>query len=723
MSDEADDFKIAVVGLACYLPQAPTVTAYWKALVEGTELLSHFSKEDAARVLGIPTEEVPEDLVRSYGFIQDADRFDHQFFGYTRKEALRLDPQHRIFLQTCWHALEDASCDPAKFSGRIGVFGGSGPSDHYYHLKSNLQKLGGASDWELKIDTGPDFLVTRVAYKLGLRGPAVAVHSACSTSLVAIHIATQSLLAGESDMVLAGGVTLSTIPKFDIYDPGGITAKDGHCRPFDEKATGTIGSSGCGVVALKLLKDAVADGDHVYAVITSSSINNDGAAKMSFSAPSIVGQREVIARTLQAAEIDPNEVGFIETHGTGTILGDPIEVASLNQAYGMSKEHACYIGSVKSNIGHTDAAAGACGFIKAVLAVHHGVIPPTVNFDAPNPNLKIEETHFSINKETVDWPKTGSDRRRAAVNSLGLGGTNAHVLLEEYKGGGRSSKERSERKCHFPVSASGPIELAKALRELANFVQLHPDRLEDIATTLQTGRRDFSHRRAFVADFPFDLIKKLKAAAEDTASSSIKAAKTAKTAFVFPGQGGQYEGMGAALMSEGGTYARIATECLDIFEKLGVDLRSAKGEDIHKMSFAQAAVFTLEVSLGFQYKELLGEEIHALLGHSLGAYAAACLAGVFTLEDACRVVKERGQIFENLEDGSMLAVLAPPTEIEPLLTKPLSIAAINNPSQIVVSGPVADVTAFAEILKTKNVEHRKIHVSRAAHSSMLDPHL
>jgi acyl transferase domain-containing protein len=737
MEDQRDyeDFKVAVVGMACLLPKAPNLFCYWKELVEGNELLSHFSRSEMAKILGKHEKELPENLIGSYGFIQDADCFDHQFFGFTRNEALRLDPQHRVFLQTCWHALEDASCEPSLYPGKIGVFAGSGPSDYYYYLKNNADKVAGASDWELKVDTCPDFLVSRSAYKLGLRGPAVAVQTACSTSLVAIHLGIQSLLAGESDMVLAGGVTLSVVPKFDIYDSGGITARDGHCRPFDEKATGTVGSSGCGVVALKLMQEAIKDGDHIYGVVLGSSINNDGNAKMSFSSPSIIGQREVIERAIQAANIDPNSVGFIEAHGTGTIVGDPIEVAALGQAYRFSKDSKCYLGSVKSNLGHTDAAAGVSGFIKAMLAIHHGLIPPTVNYNSPNPSLKIEETPFSINQKTVPWPNTGFGVRRAAVNSLGLGGTNAHVILEEFNLRSVKPIQTDGKTLYFPISASGPRELTRALDEIGQFGLNHSGKLAGMATTLQLGRRVFAHRACLLASTAQELAQEVERVRQNSKRIATKAAKASKVCFLFPGQGGQYEGMGKTIREEGGIFAEVANQCLDIFDEIGVRLRPVLWPDtrdglrghedgeIHRMLFAQAAMFTLEISLATHFKEVMKNDIHALLGHSLGAYVAACLAEVFTLRDACRIVKERATIFEKLGAGSMLAVLAPEHEVQNIIPETLSIAAINHPSQIVLSGPVLEIIRFSEKLGQLNIDSQRIHVSRAAHSWMLDQHL
>lgn len=735
--DVVDDFKVAVVGMACFLPKARDLGAYWRQLLRGNELLSHFTRPEVARILDQPEQEIPENLVASYGFIEDGDCFDHQFFGFTRHEALRLDPQHRVFLQTCWHALEDAGCNPSLYPGRIGVFAGAGPSDYYYHLKRRAEHLARVSDWELKVDTSPDFLASRVAYKLGFRGPAVAVQTACSTSLVAIHLGVQSLLAGDSDLVLAGGVTLSTVPKFDPYDDGGITAKDGHCRPFDAHASGTIGSSGCGVVALKLLKEAIRDGDSIYGVVLGSAINNDGNSKMSFSSPSIIGQREAISRALEAAGVVPDSVGFIEAHGTGTILGDPIEVASLHQAYRLSPDSRCYLGSVKSNLGHTDAAAGVSGFIKAVLALHHGVIPPTLHFNSPNPNLRLEETSFRINRECVDWPDTGYGTRRAAVNSLGLGGTNAHVVLEEYKDATLAPHSiapdaSGNRKTYYlPISAHQPAALRRRLDQLADFARENPGQLAALGAALQRGRT-FAHRACVLASDASELVQGIERARRGLSARPRVPSAPPKACFVFPGQGGQYEGMGAALLEEGGVFAATAQQCVKIFEELGVPLgsvlwpgaeRGQSGDEIHRMTYAQASVFTLEVSLAFHFKDRIRSDIHALLGHSLGAYAAACLAGIFSLRDACRIVHQRALTFEQLEPGAMLAVLASANDLRPLIPETVSIAAINHPSQVVLSGRSSEIAATADLLKRMDVDCRPIHVSRAAHSSMLDDHL
>ena len=411
---------IAVVGMAGRFPGAANVDEYWANLVGGVESLTVFPTDD------------PVDHVPSAGVVEDADRFDAAFFGCSPAEALILDPQHRLFLESAWEALEDSGCDPSTYPGAIGVYGGSTESGYLERLRSQPERLPAVGDFQLRVATGIDFLTTRVAYKLGLRGPAVTVQTACSTSLVAIHLAAQALLGGECDMALAGGVTVTAPAEPGEYDEGGIIARDGHCRTFDADAGGTVAGNGVGIVVLKRLADALAEGDQIRAVLMGSAVNNDASAKIGFTAPGVEGQAQVIQAAHLVAQVDADTITYVEAHGTATPLGDPIEVAALTQAFRESTDRRgfCLLGSVKTNIGHADAAAGVAGFIKTVLALEHGLIPPSLHFERPNPQLELETSPFAVNTTLTEWTPAGS-RRRAGVSAFGIGGTNAHAILEE----------------------------------------------------------------------------------------------------------------------------------------------------------------------------------------------------------------------------------------------------------------------------------------------------
>ncbi|HYO67700.1 MAG TPA: polyketide synthase, partial [Archangium sp.] len=420
---------LAVVGLACRFPGASNAAEFWANLVQGVESITFFGPD------GRPGAPPPEpsavgQQVPAFGMVADADGFDAEAFGCSPLEALMLDPQHRVFLECAREALEDAGYDPVRYRGAIGVYGGGSETSYLSALRARREQLAGASDWQMRLATGMDFLTSRVAYKLGLRGPAVTVQTGCSTSLVAIHLAAQALLAGDCDIALAGGAAVHAPVRLGHYSEGGPLSPDGRCRAFDAGSQGTVGSNGVGLVVLKRLTDALEDGDHIRAVILGSAINNDAAGKMGFTAPSVEGQAHVIQNAQRVAGVDPESITYIEAHGTGTRLGDPIELAALTKAFATGSSHTCWIGSVKTNIGHTDAAAGVAGFIKTVLALEHRKLPPSLHFEKPNPEIDFAQGPFRVNTVLREWD-TGEHPRRAGVSSLGIGGTNAHVVLEE----------------------------------------------------------------------------------------------------------------------------------------------------------------------------------------------------------------------------------------------------------------------------------------------------
>jgi acyl transferase domain-containing protein len=691
---------LAVIGMAGRFPGASDVDTFWDNLAAAVESVTQWPRE-------------PDGHIPACGVLADADCFDADFFGFAPRDALMLDPQHRLLLECAWHALEHAGYDPDRTTGPIGVYAGSSHTAYAEYLSARRAELDGVGDFALRLGTGMDFLTTRVSYKLGLTGPAVTVQTACSTSLVAIHLAGQALLAGECDLALAGGVTAHVPPYPGEYSADGIIAADGHCRAFDARATGTVGGDAVGLVVLKRLEDAHADGDTIHAVMRGSAVNNDGSDKIGYSAPSINGQVGAIRAALTLAEVDAASVSYVEAHGTGTPLGDPIELAALVEAFGPDAGHT-YIGSVKTNIGHTDAAAGVAGFIKTIQALRHRQLPPSLHFTAANPT--IDFGGFEVVTALREWCAAGP--RRACVNSLGIGGTNAHVVLEEAP---EVSTPTPVRRWHLvPVTARTPKALTRLIADLADVAEP----VADVAWTTQVGRRHHEHRRFAVAaaDAPLG-----KALADELPGGPTPASR-GPLVFAFPGQGGQYPGLTAELYQCEPVYADRVDKCAALFAgPLGRDLRDVlfgrcddAGTALAAMSMAQACVFTVEYALAGLWQRW-GIQPDAVVGHSLGAYAAACVAGVFDLPDAVRLVALRGRLLEDLPPGAMTAVPVPEAELLKLLGDELAVAAVNAPDQCVVSGPVDAVERFEQVLAARDVPPRRLHISAAAHSTLVDP--
>ncbi|MBV9823465.1 MAG: acyltransferase domain-containing protein [Actinobacteria bacterium] len=712
------DAQLAVIGLAVRLPGARTPAEYWQNLADGVESITALPVPDGARHRP------------ACGLLDDPECFDAELFGYAPREALVIDPQHRIFLECALEALECAGYDPARFGGPIGVYAGCSQTGYADLLAARRDSplLADIGEFERRLGCGLDFLTTRTAYKLGLRGPAVTVQTACSTSLVAIHLAAQALLAGECDLALAGGVTAHVPAYPGEYSETGILSADGHCRAFDAAAGGTVGGDGAAVVVLKRLPEALADGDTISAVVLASAVNNDGADKIGYTAPSVTGQAEAVRTALRLAGIAPDTVSYIETHGTGTPLGDPIEIAALAAAFatapGEPAGQRCWLGSVKTNIGHTDAAAGAAGFVKAVLALQHRQLPPSLHFVAPNPAIDFSATRFAVNTELRDWTAAGP--LRAGVNSLGIGGTNAHVLLQEAPPSGPAPTRRSWRL--VPLSGRTPQSLGSLTRALAGRLTADPEpRLGDVAWTLQVGRRHLAHRRVEVAT---DCATLAEALATAPATAAPAGSGNRPLAFLFPGQGGQYVGMTGQLAATEPVLAGAVADCARLFEPaLGSDLRRvlyAAPDDpaavsrLHSMTMAQACVFTVEYALARLWQHW-GVNPDVVAGHSLGAYAAGCIAGVFDLPAAVSLVAARSQLLENLPPGAMIAVSLPEPELRGLLEPGLAIAAVNTPDQCVVSGAHEPATRLATALAERGIEVRRLHISAAGHSPLVDP--
>ncbi|MFC5204680.1 type I polyketide synthase [Streptomyces kaempferi] len=718
---DPDSPFLAVVGMAGRYPGARDLGEFWDNLIKGTESVTRFP--------GNPS--TPE-YVPALGVLECADEFDAAFFGYSPREALILDPQQRLFLTCAWEALEDAGYDAQSCVGPIGVYAGSSQTGYLDMLTVHRDRIGPVSEWQLRLATGIDFLTSRVAHRLDLTGPAVTVQTACSTSLVAIHLAAQALLSGECDLALAGGASVNVPARLPEYSEGGVISPDGHCRAFDAQARGTVAGNGVGIVVLKRLADALQDGDHIRAVLRGTAVNNDGMDKVGFTAPGVAGQAEVIRAAHLAAEVEPDSIGYVETHGTGTPLGDPIELAALAQAFrrGTDRRGYCRIGSVKTNIGHTDAAAGVAGFIKAVLSVQHGLIPPSLHYTSPNPEIPFEDGPFVVNTGLYEWRPDGP--RRAGVSSFGIGGTNAHAILEEPPA--RSSLPAPPGSHLLVVSARTAPELARATARLAEHLQRQavggadPGReLADTAWTLQTGRRGFDHRRFAVAANHSEAIELLTGAVGHPPVCGQR-----PVVFVFPGQGGQHVGMGRELYENDTVFrAEVDACCAQLAPTLGRDLKAvlypageqqtaAAAESLRDMGVAQPALFVVEYALARMWQQR-GVRPSAVAGHSLGAIAAACVAGVLCLPDALRLVAERGRLLQTLPAGAMLAVPMAEPDATELLGDGLELAAVNGPSQCVVTGPQEAVDAVFARLMADGVDARRLNIAAAGHSALVEP--
>jgi phthiocerol/phenolphthiocerol synthesis type-I polyketide synthase E len=718
--------EIAIVGLALRFPGASTPEELWRNLRDGVESITSFSDQEL--IAG----GVGEAVLRSPGYVkagailEDVESFDAELFGYSPREAQLVDPQQRLFLECCWEALEDAGYDPESFADAIGLYAGSGFNTYVFNLLSNPDLVESMGTLQALLGNDKDYLTTRAAYKLHLRGPAITVQTACSSSLVATHLACQGLLTGECQMAIAGGVSVKLpLRSGYFYREGEIYSPDGHCRAFDAEALGTVFGNGAGVVVLKRLADAMRDGDTIRAVIKGSAINNDGARKVGFTAPGLEGQASVIRAAQLTAEVEPATITYVEAHGTGTPLGDPIEVSALSRAFAGLVAGSCALGSVKTNLGHLDVAAGVAGLIKTVLALQHREIPPTLHFRTPNPQIDFAGSPFYVNAELRPWP-AGGGPRRAAVSSFGIGGTNAHSILEEAPPRKPSKPARSTYL--LALSAHTPTALEAATDLLAHHLATHPEvELADVAYTLQVGRRALGARRVVVCRTAEEAVAVLRDRLPGRVFTTTGAGGGRNVAFLFPGQGAQYPGMAAGLYATEPELRDTVDRCADLLATWGVgDIRRFFREGADELAEAEAspllqpALFVLEYALARLWMRW-GVRPSALIGHSLGEYVAACLAGVFSLEDALRIVAARARLVQRLPRGAMLSVALEPDALAPLLGPELAVAAVNAPGASVVAGPVGAVDTLARRLAEDGVEHRRLHTAYAFHSPMVDP--
>ncbi len=724
---------IAIVGMGARFPGAKNLAEFWKNLRNGVESIRALTDQELLDAGADPSALRDPNYVKSASVLDGIELFDAPFFGFSPKDAAIMDPQHRVFLECAWEALERAGWSADAFPGSIGVFAGSGMNSYLmFHLVPNQQLMASAGLFLLK-QTGndKDVLATRVSYQLNLTGPSMTIQTACSTSLVAVHVACQSLLNRECDMALAGGVTIEIPHKQGyLYREGEILSRDGHCRAFDAASTGTVFGSGAGVVVLRRLADALADGDHIHAVIRGSAINNDGARKVGYLAPSVTGQAEVVAEALAVAEVEAESISYVETHGTGTPVGDPIEIAALTQAFRRSTQARgfCGIGSLKTNIGHLDAAAGVAGLIKTVLAIEHKQLPPSLHFVKPNPQIDFTSSPFYVNHQAAEWPSRPTPRR-AGVTALGIGGTNAHVVLEEAPAVAPSDKSRPWQV--LTLSAKTATALETASRDLAEHLEQHPELpLADAAFTGHLGRKAFAHRRAVVCGTGAEAIAALRGA---NAKQDFRGQPPARTgvAFLFPGQGAQYIHMARGIyQSEEIFRAELDRSAELLRQHLGLDLRTLlfppEGADLAQASaqltetrIAQPALFTIEYALAKLWMSW-GVQPAAMIGHSLGEFVAACVSGVLSLEDSLVAVAARGRLMQSVPPGAMLAVQMAETEARSLAAGALSLAAVNGSRQCVLSGPSQAIDALAKELTAGGVVWQRLETSHAFHSASMD---
>ena len=725
--------RIAVIGMSARFPGANNLTRFWQNLLQGQESIARFSDEEVQSA-GVALEELKSpNYVKAGAILDDVSMFDAAFFDFYPREAELMDPQQRLFLECSWEALENAGYDPERCDGMIGIFAGAGIN---LYLINNVLKNHGILDTldlaQLLIYADKDFLPTRVAYKLNLRGPAVLVQSACSTSLMAVHLACQSLMTYESDLALAGGATIRVPQKCGYkYQAGGILSPDGHCRTFDAKANGTVPGNGVGVVILKRLEDALADGDTIRAVIIGSAINNDGSLKVGFTAPGLSGQAEVISAAQANAGIEVESIGYIEAHGTGTPIGDPIELAALDRVFGAAttKKGFCCIGSVKANFGHLDTAAGVAGLIKTVLMLEHKMLPPLVNFAQPNPESGLEDGSFYITTKPVEW-RTDGRPRRAGISSFGIGGTNAHVIVEEAPAAQATQNHESWKL--LPLSAKSRSSLETASANLTRYLNDQAEvNLADVAYTLQVGRKAFAHRRVALCRNAEEAVRALESNDPGQVFTSAGAGQTPFLVFLFPGQGSQYLQMASGLYRTEPDFRERVDYCSEYLkELLKLDLRkiiypdpdqaSAATALLDQTQFTQAALFVIEYALAsFLIKR--GIQPQAFVGHSIGEYVAACLAGTFSLEDALEIVAARALLMQQMPEGAMISVALPEHEARQFLSDGLNLAVVNGPNQSVISGAKEAIRNLVSTLTDNEITCRPIHTSHAFHSEMMEP--
>lgn len=740
----AKDNSIAIIGMACRFPGADNYQDFWKLILNKTNAISFFSEEELLEA-GVPLELINnKDYVPARGILHDVDKFDANFFNINPADAKLMDPQHRIFLEQSWSALEDAGYIPDEFVGRISVFAGMNDSSYLQtNILKNQQVQKDTDQQQIMLATSPHYLATKVSYNLGLSGPSITLNTACSTGLVAINMAVANLNEFKSDMAIAGAINI-TVPQTSgyLYRELGIFSADGYCNVFADDAQGTVISNGCGVVILKRLSEALRDNDNILAVIKGSAINNDGATKSGFTSPSIQGQIKCIQDAIQSANIDPKTVEFIEAHGTGTIVGDPIEVAALSEGYQFAKHKKsayCTLGSVKANIGHTDTASGIAGFIKASLAIYYKTLPANINYTKNNHQINFEETPFFISTENKAW-QSPETLRTAGVNSLGFGGTNAHVILQETPKQPETTISKSAN--IFLISAKVTSSFNQAItnikQHLLHLKENDPNEtlLADSAYTAQIGRQHFKERLAITYSGYDQLLEILNSPEELTKRSmSTIENQNRKIVFGFVGQGSQYASMAYDIYIQQPTFRKIVDECLELIEQeIQIDLKKIlfpttklsqqANVELTKTENAQPCLFIIEYALA-KFLISLGISPTGMIGHSLGEYVAAAVAEVLSIQDAIKLIIARSKLMASTRPGVMLAIPMSQEEIQPHLCDSATIAAQNAPNLCVVSGSIESTEKFLKnikpILKSKDLNYQRLHTSHAFHSQYMEP--
>jgi phthiocerol/phenolphthiocerol synthesis type-I polyketide synthase E len=730
-----DSMRIAVVGMSGRFSGASNLEEYWSNLLQGVESVRTLCREEMLAWGEDPSLMDHPSYVPRHGTFEGIEWFDAGFFGYAPQDALLMDPQQRVFLECAWEAVENAGYDVRTHTGLVGVYAGLKNPTYPRLIEAQRHRFPGLDNYRLSVTNDPDSLAVRVSYKLGLTGPSLTVMTACSTSLVAIHLACQALIGGECDMALAGGVRLR-IPRVGyLYREGGARSRDGRCKAFDADANGVVGGEGVGVVVLKLLSQAIADGDHIRAVVLGSAVNNDGPDRVGFTTPSVNGQACVIRMAHAAAQVDASSITYVETHGTATLIGDPVEVAGLTKAFRADTDARgfCAIGSVKSNIGHTDAAAGVAGFIKTVLCLERKLLPPSINVERPNPEIDFQSSPFFVNTRLRSW-EADTGPLRAGVSSFGFGGTNAHAVLEEAprpQPGGPSYPFQL-----LVLSARTPSALDAATRNLMSHLDAHPSQpLADVAYTLQIGREAMRNRRFAVCADDDDARAILSGRYPERLITSSGKPMGDPVIFMFPGQGAQHAGMARDLYHAVPSFREEVDECTAVLEdRAGVDLAAALdwggdrgqgAQPLTETALVQPALFVIEYALARLWMRW-GVQPAAMIGHSVGELVAATLAGVFSRDDALALVAARGRLMQAQPGGSMLAVPLPEADTRELLASELpasdlAIASVNAPAHCVVSGPAASIDAVAATLDQRGLRTRLLRTSHAFHSPMMEP--
>lgn len=719
---------IAVIGMAGRFPGANTIDELWNVLTEGRETTKFFTDSELDPFIPPHIRYAPN-YVKARGVIDHADEFEPMFFGINPKAAELMDPQQRIFLEIAWEALESTGHLPSVYNGSIGVFAGTGANTYFINnVLPNQHLIENVGSLLVTTLNEKDYVASRTAYELDLKGPAVSVHSACSTSLLAIAEAVASLRNGQCNVALAGGSSItSPVNSGHLYSAGTMLSADGHCRSFDASSDGTVFSDGAGVVLLKRLEEAIHDGDTIYAVIKGTGVNNDGADKGSFTAPNSRGQAGAIAMAIQNAGVSPADISYVEAHGTATVLGDPIEIEGLKMAFGeQDKNQYCAIGSIKSNMGHLTAAAGVAGFIKTTLALYHQKIPASLFYTTPNPNIDFEHSPFYVNTKLTDWQ---ADKRIAGVSSFGVGGTNVHVVLEDYNRQPKQSTAGRDLQL-FTWSAKTEESLIGYRKKLASYLaEDNVVSLPDVAYTLQTTRHNFANRSFIVAGSKQELVSKLQSAA-DKSSSNHTSPNAPDIAFMFPGQGAQYLNMGRELYEGEPVFRAAVDECVallkstsqhNILEIIFNDTKDEQAADALKNTlYTQPALFIVSYAMAKLWMSW-GIQPSVFLGHSIGEFVAGHFAGIFTLADAMKLIATRAQMVSELPKGSMVSVRLSENELRQILPDTISIAVVNGGVASVAAGPDEEVEEFVKLLEEKNIANRVLQTSHAFHSAMMDP--